>query len=57
MLRPELMSQSASSRRDTGSRSGQSVTALRRNGNEKVFNLQGGIAAWRTENLPIVTSG
>lgn len=41
---------------DTGGRSGQAVAALRRGGHDKAFNLQGGLAAWRTENLPIVTS-
>ena len=41
---------------DSGTRSGQAVTGLRRNGNEKVFNLQGGIMAWRNENLPIVSA-
>lgn len=41
---------------DTGTRSGQAVTGLRRKGNEKVFNLQGGITAWRNENLPIVSA-
>ena len=42
---------------DTGTRSGQAVTGLRRDGNERVFNLQGGITAWRNENLPIVAAG
>jgi len=41
---------------DSGMRSGQSVAALRKAGNEKAFNLKGGLTAWQTENLPIVTS-
>lgn len=41
---------------DTGSRSGQAVAALRRGGHDNAFNLQGGLAGWRSENLPVVTS-
>jgi len=40
---------------DTGTRSGQAVATLRRSGYEKAFNLQGGLATWRNENLPVVT--
>jgi len=40
---------------DSGARSGKAVAALRKAGNEKVFNLKGGLATWQTENLPIVT--
>jgi rhodanese-related sulfurtransferase len=41
---------------DTGTRSGKAVATLRRSGQEKAFNLQGGLATWRNENLPVVTS-
>ncbi len=41
---------------DTGTRSGQTVTTLRKSGNDTVFNLQGGLTAWRSDNLPIVSS-
>lgn len=41
---------------DTGTRSGQAVAALRKSGHDNVFNLQGGLTAWRSDNLPIVAS-
>ncbi len=41
---------------DTGTRSGQAVATLRKSGHDNAFNLQGGLAAWRNENLPVVTS-
>lgn len=41
---------------DTGTRSGQAVAALRKSGHDSAFNLQGGLTAWRNENLPVVTS-
>lgn len=41
---------------DTGMRSGQAVTALRKSGHDNVFNLQGGLTAWQGDNLPIVSS-
>jgi len=41
---------------DTGTRSGQAVTSLRKNGHDTVFNLQGGLTAWRGDNLPIISS-
>ncbi len=41
---------------DTGSRSGQLVATLRKQGVETVFSLQGGISAWQRENLPIVVN-
>ncbi len=41
---------------DTGMRSGQAVAALRRSGHSNTFNLQGGLAGWQNENLPVVTS-
>ncbi len=41
---------------DNGMRSGQAVATLRKSGHDNAFNLQGGLAAWRNENLPVVTS-
>lgn len=41
---------------DTGTSSGQAVAVLRKSGHENTFNLQGGLAAWRSANLPIVKS-
>ncbi len=41
---------------DTGTRSGQLVASLRKQGLETVFSLQGGIGAWQRENLPTVAS-
>lgn len=41
---------------DTGAKSGQCVTTLRKAGLESAFSLQGGIGAWQRENLPVVTS-
>ena len=41
---------------DTGSRSVQAVATLRRSGHEKAYNLQGGLATWQNENLPVVTT-
>lgn len=41
---------------DTGMRSGQAVAALRKSGHENVFNLKGGLTAWRGDNLPIIPS-
>lgn len=40
---------------DTGVQSGSALKALRKLGFTKVHNLQGGIAAWRGENLPVQT--
>ena len=40
---------------DSGTRSGQVVNTLRKNGVETVFNLHGGLSAWQRENLPIVS--
>lgn len=39
---------------DTGTRSGQLVASLRKQGLETVFSLRGGIGAWQRENLPTV---
>ncbi|MBM3347079.1 MAG: rhodanese-like domain-containing protein [Betaproteobacteria bacterium] len=36
----------------TGTRSGAAVTALKKSGYEQVFNLAGGIAAWKQAGLP-----
>ena len=41
---------------DSGMRSGKAVAALRKSGHETAFNLHGGLTAWRTDNLPVVTS-
>ena len=41
---------------DSGTRSGQAVAALRKSGHEATFNLKGGLTAWRSDNLPVVTS-
>ncbi|HJP38197.1 MAG: rhodanese-like domain-containing protein [Gammaproteobacteria bacterium] len=41
---------------DSGSRSIQAVAVLRRSGYDQSFSLQGGLAAWRNANLPVVTS-
>lgn len=40
---------------DVGSQSSRAAAALRKSGVENVFSLKGGIAAWRQENLPIVS--
>jgi rhodanese-related sulfurtransferase len=39
----------------TGQRSAQAATFLRKQGFGSVHNLAGGIARWRTENLPVTT--
>ncbi len=41
---------------DNGSKSSQCITPLKKSGRENIFNLQGGLASWRQENLPILTS-
>lgn len=38
---------------DNGSRSGVRATQMRNEGNERIFSLKGGLAAWREENLPV----
>jgi len=38
---------------DTGSLSASAVRQLVAQGFTKAFNLRGGLAAWRTENLPL----
>jgi len=38
---------------DRGSSAAAAVRALSKQGFTKVFNLRGGIAAWRAENLPL----
>lgn len=37
----------------SGNRSAQACSLLKKQGFEQVFNLQGGIAAWQHENLPL----
>lgn len=39
---------------DTGARSAEIVSKLRKNGQENVFSVKGGLAAWQQENLPVV---
>jgi rhodanese-related sulfurtransferase len=39
-----------------GNTAAQAVRALTRQGYSQVFNLRGGIAAWRAENLPLARS-
>ncbi|RPI13416.1 MAG: rhodanese-like domain-containing protein [Lysobacterales bacterium] len=39
---------------ESGMRSGAAARVLRSQGFTKVANLQGGLQAWRTENLPLV---
>jgi rhodanese-related sulfurtransferase len=41
---------------DRGSTAAQAVRALTQQGYTKVFNLRGGVAAWRAENLPLTRS-
>lgn len=42
---------------DNGSKSSQCIGPMKKNGRENIFSLQGGLASWRQENLPVVTSG
>jgi rhodanese-related sulfurtransferase len=39
---------------DTGQQSRRAADVLRKAGYESAFSLQGGLAAWRTDNLPLV---
>jgi rhodanese-related sulfurtransferase len=39
---------------DSGPVAKRAADALRKSGFESAFSLQGGLAAWRTENLPLV---
>lgn len=39
---------------DSGGRSGRAIGALRKAGREQVFNLDGGLQAWRQAGLPVV---
>jgi rhodanese-related sulfurtransferase len=41
---------------ENGTKSGQSATAMRKQGFETTFSLRGGIAAWQRDNLPVVVS-
>jgi len=38
---------------ESGTRSGQAVSVLRKQGFEQVFNLTGGFAAWQQAGLPV----
>jgi rhodanese-related sulfurtransferase len=42
---------------ESGMRSGAAARLLRGQGFTKVVNLQGGLQAWRAENLPLVKGG
>jgi len=42
---------------ESGMRSGKAVRELQKLGFERVFNLDGGIAAWRKAGLPLSTKG
>jgi rhodanese-related sulfurtransferase len=42
---------------DTGMNGGAAARELRKLGFSKVFNLRGGLSAWRHENLPVIRSG
>ncbi len=39
----------------SGNRSAMACSTLRKNGFEKVFNLAGGLGAWRDAGLPVTT--
>jgi len=41
---------------DNGSKSSKSASAMRKEGFENTFSLQGGMAAWQRDNLPVVVS-
>jgi rhodanese-related sulfurtransferase len=41
---------------DNGSKSSQCVTPMKKSGRENIFSLQGGLASWRQENLPVLTT-
>jgi rhodanese-related sulfurtransferase len=41
---------------DAGNTAAQAVRSLTQQGYTQVFNLRGGIAAWRAENLPLTRS-
>jgi rhodanese-related sulfurtransferase len=38
----------------SGQRSASACTLLKKQGFEQIYNLQGGIAAWQSDNLPLV---
>ena len=40
---------------ESGARSGQAAKTLKAQGFQNVFNLNGGMAAWRQENLPLTS--
>lgn len=40
---------------ESGMRSSRAIAKLKKNGFEKLHNLQGGLAAWEKANLPTVT--
>ncbi|MGD9842961.1 MAG: rhodanese-like domain-containing protein [Steroidobacteraceae bacterium] len=40
---------------ESGARSGQAASLLKTQGYQNVYNLSGGLAAWRQDNLPLST--
>jgi len=41
---------------DNGAKSSQCLAPIKKSGREDVFSLQGGLANWRQENLPVTKS-
>lgn len=41
---------------DNGSKSAQCIAPMKKNGRENIFSLQGGLAGWRQENLPVLST-
>ena len=41
---------------DTGAQSGRLVSTLRKAGFENAWSLDGGLAAWQRDNLPVVAN-
>ncbi len=39
---------------DTGARSAEIASRLRKDGHENIFSIKGGLAAWQQDNLPVV---
>ncbi len=38
----------------TGSRSGQAASALKKAGRDQIYNLSGGVGAWKQAGLPVI---
>jgi len=41
---------------DAGDRSGELAGRLRKEGNENIYSIAGGLDAWRRDNLPVVSN-